>query len=259
MIKNPTHNRHFGRMVQYNDDWTQVTVGDMRFYKKESTYYPSVTYILSYYPKGKQFENWLKSKGEEANEIAAESAEKGTNVHKAVEEMLEGKELKWIDSFGNVIYTEDEWRMILRFADFWNTWKPKLVKSEYHIFSNQYQFAGTIDLVIELNGELWILDLKTSNQLHFTYDLQLASYYTAWNELHPEDPAKKYGVLWLNAKTRKTKEGEFQGKGWKLSLPEFPHEKNMEIFKYVHEIFKVENPNPVPIIDNYQNSIKLVL
>ena len=48
-------------------------------------------------------------------------------------------------------------------------------------------------------------------------------------------------------------------KGWKIEFPKYEHDKNMEIFKYVYEIFKVENPSPTPIIDKYENKIKLVL
>ena len=44
---NIPNNKHLGRVVQVNEDFQQITIGDQRFYKKEELYYPSITYILS--------------------------------------------------------------------------------------------------------------------------------------------------------------------------------------------------------------------
>lgn len=256
-MKTTQYNKQLGRIVQVNDDFQQITIEDQRFYKKADVYYPSVTYILSCWPKGKGFENWLKSNGDESDMIARESADAGTKVHQAIENLLKGYKLDWFDKQGNAYYSESEWKMILAFQDFWTMFKPTLIHSELHIFSNVHIYAGTVDLIIEMNGRKWILDIKTSKQLHFTYDLQLASYAEAWNEHNPDDKVENYGVLWLNAKTRKPTEGKIQGKGWQLQTPEFDHVRNMEIFKSVHDIFKVVNPKPKPITEDYPNSINL--
>ena len=69
----------------------------------------------------------------------------------------------------------DVWKLILKFHDFWTTVKPILIESEIHLFSDQYKFAGTCDLVVEIEGERWLLDLKTSNSIHTAMDLQLAA------------------------------------------------------------------------------------
>lgn len=261
---NIIHNKQLGRIVEYDNGWSQITIDDIRFYKKENVYYPSVTYILSYYPKGKQFENWLKEQGNNADFIASESAERGTTVHKAIEKILENPkiELKWIDENGNANYSLEEWLMILRFIEFWNTYKPKLIASEFHIFSNKHIYAGTIDLIIELNGELWILDIKTSNALHTVYDLQLSAYQEAWGELFPESPINRCGILWLKAKTRKqgTEEsGKIQGRGWQLYTSDRTHQENFEIFMKTYDIFKIEIPDARPITEKYPNTAKLIL
>jgi len=257
-------NKQLGRIVDYDNGWTQITIDDARFYKKENLYYPSVTYILSYYPKGKQFENWLKENGHGSNVIAAESADRGTTVHKAIEKILENPEieLKWIEANGQANYSVEEWLMILRFVEFWNVYKPKLIASEVHIFSSKNIYAGTIDLIIELNGELWIIDLKTSKSLHTIYDLQLSAYQEAWNELFPEAPINKYGILWLKANTRKPgseESGKIQGRGWQLYIPERSHTNNFDIFIKTYDIFKVENPDAKPITEKYPNTTKLII
>jgi hypothetical protein len=259
--QNTILNRSLGRIVTYDSGWSQITINDQRFYKKNNVFYPSVSFILSYYPKGKNFESFLKSKGEEADIIAHEAASKGTNVHNAIEQMLTGTEPKWINDDGYVNYSLDEWMMILRFAEFWNTHKPKLIQSEYHIFSDEHKFAGTIDLVLEINGELWLLDIKTSNNLHTTYELQLAAYSVAWNEHNPDNKIKKTGVLWLKAATRKpdSRGEKLQGSGWQIKTFERNYEDSFKIFQNVYNIFRVEIPEPKPATDIYPNSIKLAL
>lgn len=259
--KNVLLDKELDRIVTYEDGWTQITINDQRYYCKNKEYYPSVTYILSVYPKGKYFENWIKAKGEAADDIAQEAAAKGTAVHKAIELMLQGHEPKWIEENGYINYSFEEWLMVLRFAEFWNKNKPKLIKSEFHIFSDNYKYAGTIDLVLEIDKKLWIVDIKTSNAVHTIHELQLSSYAIAWNEHFPDQPISNVGILWLKSNTRKPdKQGEkLQGKGWQLKTFDRGYAENFEIFKKVYDIFKIENPILKPVTEIYPNNIKLDL
>ena len=50
----------YNRILEISDDHKQITLPDSRFYRRNDHYYPSVTYVLRYYPKGKFFEDWLK-------------------------------------------------------------------------------------------------------------------------------------------------------------------------------------------------------
>ena len=84
--------------------------------------------------------------------------------------------------------------MILKFHDFWSTYKPTLVESEIHLFSDQFIYAGTCDLVLEINGEKWMVDIKTSKSLHTSQELQLAAYSQAWNE-NFEEKIEHAGIL----------------------------------------------------------------
>jgi len=153
--QNINKNKTIGRVVSLENNWQQITINDIRFYKKNNKYYPSVSYILSAYPKGKHMEDWLKKHGTNADSIANEAAEKGTKIHQAIEDMLiNKKQLNWIDENGYINYTQQEWQMLMRFCEFWNKYKPKLIASEIHLHSEKHIYAGTVDLVIELNNEL---------------------------------------------------------------------------------------------------------
>lgn len=53
----------------------------------------------------------------------------------------------------------------------------KYIGSEKSVFSVKYWYGGTFDLVAEINGELWILDLKTSSGIYGReYFYQMAAY-----------------------------------------------------------------------------------
>jgi len=244
------------RIVEYKEGDKQINVLDSRFYRRKEKYYPSVTSILNYFPKNQFFHSWLKDVGHNSDIIASKAAAEGTQVHSAVEEFLHGNEIQWLDEFGNAKYSMEVWKMILKFAEFWNTHKPELVTAEYHLFSDIHEYAGTADLIVRWMGSLWLLDVKTSNSLHTSYDLQLAAYATAWNETHDEKITQT-GILWLKANTRgEGKNGKIQGKGWELkSVSDI--ENNFKMFKNIQEIYKLENPNHKPSTELLPTSVKI--
>ena len=137
------------RIVEYSADNKQINVLDQRFYRRNEEYYPSVSSILNYFPKNQYFHSWLKDVGHNSDIIAAKAAAEGTQVHNAVESFINGNEINWIDEYGNVTYSLDVWKMILKFADFWNTHKPELIATEYHLFSDNHEYACTADLVVK--------------------------------------------------------------------------------------------------------------
>jgi hypothetical protein len=244
------------RIVEYSEGDKQVNVLDSRFYRREGNYYPSVTSILNYFPKNQFFHSWLKDVGHNSDIIAAKAANEGTQVHTAIEEFLQGNEITWIDGNGSAKYSLDVWKMILKFADFWNTHKPELITAEYHLFSDEHKFAGTADLIVRFQDKLWLLDIKTSNSLHTSYDLQLAAYSTAWNETHSEK-IERTGILWLKASTRGEGKGDaIQGKGWQLKTID-DIEKNFNMFKNIYEIYKLENPDFKPMTELLPISVKI--
>ena len=97
--------------------------------------------------------------------------------------------------------------MFLRFVEFWETFKPTLIETEVHIFSDILKVAGTCDLIIELDNKRWLLDIKTSNQIQSTYELQTAVYGQCYEECYGKK-IDKYGILWLKSTKRKSSEGK---------------------------------------------------
>ena len=71
----------------------QATNG--RWYLVNNVWVPSVTTILSVYPKGQGFERWLGDSSSHEEAIAKRDAagERGTLVHEAIAAMLRGEEV----------------------------------------------------------------------------------------------------------------------------------------------------------------------
>lgn len=246
------------RVVAIDQNLKRVNILDTRYYVRDDKYYPSVTSILQYFPKNKFFETWLKDVGHNADIIARKAADEGTQVHDAIERYLLGEKISWMDDNGYSKYSLEIWKMILKFHDFWSTYKPTLIESEIHLFSDKYIYAGTCDLVIEINGVKWLLDIKTSNSLYVSYDLQLSAYAQAWNELY-EEKIDKIGILWLKSSKRgEDKKGEkIQGKGWEIYEPERAIEDNLKLFEYIHELYKLEHPDIKPTSEHFPLEIQI--
>jgi len=246
------------KRLDFNPELKQINFLDRRVYKRgEGVYYPSVTTILQYMPKNKFFETWMKDVGHNADLIMRKAGKEGTQVHEAAEQLVEGKEISWMDDYGRAKYSQVVWEMILKFADFWKTHKPELISSEQFVWSDEHKFAGTADIVCKMNGEVWLIDIKTSNSIHKSYDLQLASYAKGLEESRGVK-IERTGILWLKAQSRGPSKQKkvIQGKGWKL-LPIDEIDKNFELFKLIYKLYELENPNTEPIYNSYPTTIKV--
>ena len=246
------------KRLDFNPELKQINFLDRRVYKRgEGVYYPSVTTILQYMPKNKFFETWMKDVGHNADLIMRKAGKEGTQVHEAAEQLVEGKEVSWMDDFGKAKYSQLVWEMILKFADFWKTYKPELISSEQFVWSDKYKFAGTADIVCKMNDQVWLIDLKTSNSIHKSYDLQLASYAKALEESRGIKIERTVIVRLIAQSRGPSKQKKvIQGKGWKL-LQIDDIEKNFELFRLIYKLYELENPNTEPIYNSYPTTVKV--
>ena len=238
-----------------HENLNRIDVLDERFYQVGEEFYPSVTTVLSAYPKGYGFENWLKTVGSEADRIVKEAADLGSNVHNAIEQILLGRQITWIHE-GKQLFTLEEWQMICRFMDFYNDYikEGAQVATETQLFSKKLKLGGTCDMVATINGEVWLIDFKTSNGLYKTNEMQLAAYKEMWDE-HNTPKIDRYGILWLNSSHRTKK--QFQGIGWVLKECTKDHDYNFELYKHTRALWDCENPNYKPKNLSYPNSFSL--
>tara|TARA_R110001583_G_scaffold40788_9_gene130184 strand:+ start:6849 stop:7622 length:774 start_codon:yes stop_codon:yes gene_type:complete len=254
-MKKITIKKRYNRILEISEDSQQITLPDSRYYKRNGKYYPSITYVLSCYPKGKFFQDWLKKVGYSADFIVKKAGEEGTQVHEMIEDYLNNKELKFLSLNGNPLYDPKVWQMFLRFVDWWEIYNPKLIETEVHLFSDNIKVAGTCDLICEIDGEIWIIDFKTSNSIQTTHELQTAIYTECYKECFGK-MADRQGILWLKSSKRKPSDKKMQGKGWEMVESKRSHEENLDIFKTVKKLFDLENPRHSPIFTEFRTIVK---
>jgi hypothetical protein len=241
-------------MYQINDK--QLTFLDSRFYKTDNGgFVPSVTTILECYPKGAAYYNWLKENGKDSDEIRDEAGRRGSVVHKLTEDYDTGEEVQLVNPNGSIDYKLNEWAMFERYVEFRRRFQFVTDCIELNIISKDLGYAGTIDRVINMNGERILLDIKTSNAIYPSYWLQLAAYRALLYSMGAE--VDKVAILWLNAKTRtEGKKGDIQGIGWQMIMKEDTLQDS-QLFKATHALWLAENQTSKPKQLTYQISHKL--
>jgi len=248
--------------IIHNKDNKQITFLDERFYfnKKSGKYHPSVTTILDVYPKGYGYIRWLKDLGSNADEVLKRAQEQGSNIHDAIDQLNKGEKLEWVTK-EKENYTLVEWLMILKYADFFKTFKPKVIASEISMVSDELEIGGTLDLVCKINiddyKDVWYMDYKSGRSIWKTNKIQGATYKELWNSQRKEQ-ITRVGCMHLRALTRgPDKTGKkIQGEGWKIDEAENT-EKLYKLFEHSHAIWKEENPYAKPKNVVYPDEIKL--
>jgi len=238
-----------------NTELEQITLPDSRYYKKGDEYYPSITYILSYYPKNKYFEDWLKKVGYSSEYLLQKAGEEGTQTHNLIENYLDGLEIRLLDDNSNAKYSIDVWKMFLKFVEFWNIYKPKILHTEITLLSEELKTAGTCDLICEIGNDLWVIDHKTSNSLHTAHEIQTDVYCECFEEMFGRKVDRR-GLLWLKSSKRKLDIVKMQGKGWELFESKRSHNENIELFKNIRKIFDIENSKHSPNINSFPLKVK---
>lgn len=188
------------RVVDEKKGIVQVTTTDERWYIREAIdentglpiyeYVPSVTWIAGFYPKGIAFYKWLADKGwDEAEAIKTAAGDKGSKVHLAVADLIDGKVIKIDDKYLNKTTEKDEeltlaeYECIMSFAEWFRKVKPEILGKEFVVFNDEYKYAGTVDLYCKIDGKEYVVDLKTSQNIWPEHELQISAYRHAFTRL----------------------------------------------------------------------------
>ena len=145
--------------------------------------YPSVTKILGDVLAKPGLEYWLireavrvalEDPSQNEKEVMATSkirnsgaSTRGTGVHNIFAKMISGEEYK--------PYPIDYEGYIKGAELFLKEQKPEVIFKDKIIKSDKYEFAGSLDCVLRINGEIWLIDLKTGST-YPEHGLQLSAY-----------------------------------------------------------------------------------
>ena len=160
-------------------------VDGKRFYETpDGEAYPSITTVLGQRDK-KGLMEWRKRVGEEvANHIGRKAANRGTAVHNMVEDYLNNLEQQELSEKHKKNFLPwcmfNEFKSVLSNIDNIHT-------QEAQLYSEKYTVAGRVDCIAEYEGELSVIDFKTSSSLKkeewiTNYFLQGAAYAEMYEE-----------------------------------------------------------------------------
>tara|TARA_B100001167_G_scaffold185816_1_gene146419 strand:- start:126 stop:800 length:675 start_codon:yes stop_codon:yes gene_type:complete len=159
----------------------QININGVRHYDTPDGTLISITSLLkNFTPEG--ILEWRKAVGEDvANEVMRAAADRGSKVHKIIENCLSNKPEN--DLVGN--YGELAARMFSQMV-------PALDKIdriralEKGLYSTRFGIAGRVDCIAEYDKELTVIDFKTStrkrDERNETHLVQASFYSLAWEE-----------------------------------------------------------------------------
>jgi len=245
------------RITTVDERWYSRPVNDKVTGLPTYEFLPSVTWICESYPKGVAFYKYLANKfsWDEAEALKKAAGERGSKVHHATELIEDGAEIS-IDAKVWSSGTEkeedltlEEYEALMSFTTWLDTAKPELLCKEITIFGDGY--AGTVDRIYRFqNGDIYIVDLKTSNYIWPSHIIQLSAYshadinYRKLGIKKAEWDNRKLGILQLGNKRAKA--------GYKFTNIN----DQFDLFLHAKAIWAYENPDAKPKQRDYPLSIK---
>ena len=135
------------------------TIDGVRYYKvpddEELLRLVSITSVTSHFNK-EIFINWRKKVGdEEADRITRAATSRGTDMHTLVEHHLKNEDLPKVQPISDFLFkiAKENLNRI-----------NNIYALEGSLYSKELGIAGTVDCIAEYDGELAIIDFKTSKK-----------------------------------------------------------------------------------------------
>lgn len=143
-------------------------------YEVDGTWYPRVTSIVAIKAKPALYRFYADQPSYAAAEAMKEkSAQEGTMVHEVIEGLLGEKPISIPD---NLV------PLVTAFHAFQKQHEIIPHQIETQIVSRRHAYAGTIDVLAQVDGRLGVLDIKTSYVIYRDYGIQTAAYVEALHE-----------------------------------------------------------------------------
>lgn len=177
----------FTHRPEFNDlfkEIKRVQLNERRYYDVGTdVVYPSVTSILSFV-NGPKFAAWRARVGEEeANRVKKHSTNRGTKLHTLFEYFLNNEDYQ-----SRPEYEVPLVNLMFKYAkSHLEKHVDNIFEQETQMYSDRLCLAGTVDLIAEWDGELAVIDFKTSAKAKpeewlEDYFVQLSAYWAMFSE-----------------------------------------------------------------------------
>jgi hypothetical protein len=229
-------------------------------YEIEGIWLPRVTAVTSLVSRSFLFSN-------------QGSADWGTLVHSTIASLLKKETVETLGAVQPSLVAFHKWQ---------RDYQVKILDPYAHIEKRVYDmeagYAGTIDMVAQVQGIMGVVDLKTSNGMQDSYLLQTAAYLNAYNKgANKKDHGKTRWILRIDQyqecrgcfARKKEKDGTQRitkgkascnhqwgdGKG-EVEFQELPNqEKDFEAFLSAKEVWEWSHRDMLKMIPNYPKNV----
>ena len=138
---------------------SRETIDGVRYYsvpdEEELLKLVSITSVTSHFNK-EIFLNWRKRVGnEEADRVTKAATRRGTDMHTLTEHYLKNEDLPEVPPISAFLFKISKGKLNLI---------NSIYALEGSLYSKQLGIAGTVDCIAEYNGELAIIDFKSSKK-----------------------------------------------------------------------------------------------
>jgi len=226
------------KFYEFDETNKKVDIFNERFYPrkigKELKWYRNVTTILGIIDKGYAFQEWLKNTGHNSEIIIDRAGKFGTDFHKLVERFLSGENVVYYETLGEEQYKTALWERFNLWIDFYKEEMINPIATETVVYSDKYEYAGTVDCIAK--GVIY--DWKTGNYIGNQEKLQMVAYMQAINE--------SGGNVRL-AKLIHIPQQKPNKKGYKIIEIEYSDEM-FDLFLSTKKIFDMENTDKPKIL-----------
>ena len=177
------------------------------------------------------------------------AGDKGKDTHAIVEMIIKyaiknGKGMingEWMSIVNILVDSDEKKAQITQFLD-WAKDK-KFLESERNIYSRELWVGGIVDFVYELNGEVYIGDVKTAKAIYPTNFWQTSAYQYCLQEMGLYPKVKGFTIVRLG------KDGSFDVK------ENFSYDDNIEGFKSALTIYR--KLNAITPIKKVRSTVKI--
>ena len=139
-------------------DVKQKNISGKRLYETPDGNFPSITTVLSSLSKA-SIQEWRNRVGaEEANRISTQASRRGTKTHSIIEDYLQNKQ----DYLSG--HMPDSIELFKSVQSILDIHVDNIYGIEVALWSKDLGVAGRCDCIVEYDGELSILDWKTSSK-----------------------------------------------------------------------------------------------
>lgn len=94
----------------------------------------------------------------------------GNIVHAIAEKISKSMDFEITEDHDHIL------SFVNAFNQFMADWSPKFIESEAFVVNRELHYAGTLDAIVDIGGELFILDIKTGKNIYPEVGLQLSAY-----------------------------------------------------------------------------------